>query len=83
MTTRREFLKTGIAGALLLNVAGCTRSAEGGDGRTVVLTALIPVFLNGALPPGGVTRPGLIARASPGVGTVSYTHLRRHGAQNF
>ncbi len=67
MTTRREFLKTGIAGALLLNVAGCTRPAEGDDGRTMVLTALIPVFLNGALPPSGVTRPELIARTIAGV----------------
>ena len=66
MTTRREFLKTGVAGALLLNVAGCTRPAQG-DGRTVVLTALIPVFLDGALPPGGATRPELITGTVAGV----------------
>jgi hypothetical protein len=66
MTTRREFLKTGVAGALLLNVAGCTRPAQG-DGRTVVLTALIPVFLDGALPPAGATRPELITRTVAGV----------------
>jgi hypothetical protein len=66
MTTRREFLKTGLAGALLLNVAGCTRPAQG-NGRTVVLTALIPVFLAGVLPRGGATRPELIARTVAGV----------------
>ena len=49
MTTRREFLKTGLAGGLLLNVAGCTRpSADGG--KTRILTALVPVMLAGALP---------------------------------
>lgn len=66
MTTRREFLKTGVAGALLLNVAGCARPAQG-DGRTVVLKALIPVFLDGALPPGDATRPELITRTVAGV----------------
>ncbi len=66
MTTRREFLKTGLVGALLLNVAGCTRPAQG-DGRTVVLTALIPVFLDGALPSDGATRPELITRTVAGV----------------
>ena len=65
MTTRREFLKTGVAG-VALNVAGCTRPAQG-DGRTVALTALIPVFLDGALPPGGATRPELITGTVAGV----------------
>lgn len=66
MTTRREFLKTGVAGALLLNVAGCSR-APGDDGRVVVLAALIPVFLEGALPAGGETRSELITRTIVGV----------------
>ena len=66
MTTRREFLKTGLAGALLLNVAGCTRPAQG-DRRTVVLTALIPVFLDGALRRGSAMRPELIAHTVAGV----------------
>ena len=48
MTTRREFLKTGLAGGLLLNVAACARPAENG-GRARVLRALIPVMLAGAL----------------------------------
>lgn len=33
MTTRREFLKTGMSSALLLVVAGCTRQAEGEGGQ--------------------------------------------------
>jgi len=66
MTTRREFLKTGVAGALLLNVAGCSR-APGDGGRAVVLAALIPVFLEGALPAGDETRSELIARTIAGV----------------
>ena len=66
MTTRREFLKTGLGGALLLNIAACTRPSEDG-GRAAVLTALIPVFLDGALPAGGETRPELISRTVAGV----------------
>lgn len=49
MITRREFLKTGLAGGVLLNVAACTRPSENG-GRTAILSALIPVVLAGALP---------------------------------
>ena len=48
MTTRREFLKTGLAGGLLLNLAACSRPAKN-DGRAQVLSALIPVMLAGAL----------------------------------
>jgi coniferyl-aldehyde dehydrogenase len=33
MTTRREFLKTGLAGGLLLNIAACARPGEN-DGRS-------------------------------------------------
>ncbi|MBP5997372.1 MAG: hypothetical protein KA535_05425 [Azonexus sp.] len=66
MTTRREFLKTGLAGGMLLNVAACTRPSENG-GRTVVLNALIPVMLTGALPADGAGRPELIARTLTGV----------------
>jgi len=66
MTTRREFLKTGVAGALLLNLAACTSPPEGGR-RAVVLAALIPVFLEGALPASGETRAELITRTIAGV----------------
>lgn len=66
MTTRREFLKTGLAGGMLLNIAGCTRpSADGG--RTMVLTAVIPVMLAGALPTDGAAQPDLIGRTLAGV----------------
>lgn len=48
MTSRREFLKTGLAGGALLNIAACTRPSEDG-GRARILIALIPVVLHGAL----------------------------------
>lgn len=61
MTTRREFLKAGLAGGVLLNVAGCTRpSAEGGRQR--VLQGVVPVILAGALPE-GEARQAAITRA--------------------
>lgn len=66
MTTRREFLKTGVGGALLLNIAACT-SPPAEDRRAVVLAALIPVFLKGALPAGGEARSELITRTIAGV----------------
>ena len=66
MTTRREFLKTGLAGGLLLNVAACSRPSENG-GRTVVLSALIPVMLTGALPADSTARPEVVARTLAGV----------------
>jgi len=66
MTTRREFLKTGLAGAALLNVAACSRPAENG-GRTMVLSAIVPVMLAGALPAGGEARQELIVRTVAGV----------------
>ncbi len=67
MTSRREFLKTGLAGGLLLNVAGCTRpSADGG--REVILKALIPVLLAGALASEGEARQTQLALTISGVG---------------
>jgi hypothetical protein len=66
MTTRREFLKTGMAGGLLLNIAACTRSPGSGS-QTPLLTALVPVFLAGALPPDGLARDALITRTVAGV----------------
>ncbi len=66
MTTRREFLKTGFAGAALLNLAACSRPSENG-GRTMVLSAVIPVMLAGALPAVGETRHELLARTLAGV----------------
>ncbi|MBL8421299.1 MAG: hypothetical protein JNK92_11760 [Dechloromonas sp.] len=52
MTTRREFLKTGLAGGLLLKLAACTNPAKDG-GRQAVLAAVVPVLLAGALPGNG------------------------------
>ena len=66
MTTRREFLKTGAAGALLLNVAACSRPSANG-GQAAVLAALIPVVLEGALPVKDEERSALIMRTVTGL----------------
>ncbi len=66
MTTRREFLKTGLAGGLLLNVAACTNPVEDG-GRQAVLAAVVPVFLAGALPGNGEPFRELLSRTVAGV----------------
>jgi hypothetical protein len=66
MITRREFLKAGVGGSVLLNVAGCSRpSSEGGRER--ILAALIPVMLAGALP-AGAEQAALVERTIAGVG---------------
>ena len=49
MTTRRQFLQTGLTGSLLLGVAGCTRPSAG-NGRRAVIAAIAPVTLGLALP---------------------------------
>ena len=69
MTTRREFLKTGLDGSLLLNAAACSRPAEN-DGRVQVLSALIPVMLAGALSPQPEDAARQINRTLSGVETA-------------
>lgn len=69
MTTRREFLKTGLAGGLLLNAAACARPAEN-DGRARVLSALIPAMLAGALSPQTQDAARQINRTLSGVETA-------------
>ena len=69
MTTRREFLKTGLAGGLLLNIAACARAGEN-DGRSRVLSALIPVMLAGALSPRPEDAERQINRTLSGVETA-------------
>lgn len=49
MTSRRQFLQTGLAGSLLLGLSSCTRPAADGR-RQGILTAIVPVLLAGALP---------------------------------
>lgn len=66
MTTRRQFLKTGLAGGLLLNLAACGHPAKNG-GRSTVLRALIPVILAGALPTDPARLEALITRTITGV----------------
>ncbi len=66
MTTRRQFLQTGLAGSLLLGAAGCARPSANG-GRSEVLLALIPAILAGALPPDAEARQMLVRRTLSGV----------------
>ena len=66
MTSRRQFLKTGLAGSLLLNLAACNRPSQNG-GRGTVLKALIPVILAGALPADPGNMDALITRTIAGV----------------
>lgn len=66
MTSRRQFLKTGLAGSLLLNLAACSRPSQNG-GRGAVLKALIPVILAGALPTDPGNMDALITRTIAGV----------------
>ncbi|WP_434515990.1 hypothetical protein AB6Q56_04845 [Dechloromonas sp. ARDL1] len=67
MTTRRQFLQTGLAGGLLLNIAGCTRPSANGR-RGTVIAAIAPVMLAGAL--GQEEREAAIARTVAGVETA-------------
>ena len=66
MTTRRQFVQTGLAGSLLLNISACSRPSENG-GRQTVLRALIPVILAGAVPPDPSNLEALITRTIAGV----------------
>lgn len=66
MTTRRQFLQTGLAGSLLLNISACSRPSQNG-GRHAVLRALIPVILAGAVPPDPSKREALITRTVVGI----------------
>lgn len=66
MTTRRQFLKTGIAGGLLLNIAACTGSPAG-EARRAILTAVVPVFLAGALPAPGPAREASLTSTVSGI----------------
>lgn len=66
MTTRRQFLQTGLAGSLLLNISACSRPSQNG-GRHAVLKALIPVILAGALPPASSNLDALVVSTIAGV----------------
>lgn len=67
MTSRRQFLQTGLAGGLLLGVAGCTRPSANGR-RSAVIAAIVPVLLAGAL--GEEERNAAIARTVTAVETA-------------
>ena len=49
MTSRRQFLQTGLAGSLLLGVAGCSSPSAGGT-RTKIISAIAAAILADALP---------------------------------
>lgn len=66
MTTRRQFLKTGIAGGLLLNLAACT-GPTAHETRRTILTAVAPVLLDGALPAPGPARDAALASTVTGI----------------
>lgn len=67
MTTRRQFLQTGLAGSLLLGVAGCGPAAGKEAGRRIVVAALAPVILDGALPTAAAARGKAVAATVDGV----------------
>lgn len=67
MITRRQFLKTGLAGGLLLGIAACSRPSAGGRHRAA-LAAIVPVMLAGAI--GREDRSAAIARTVSGVETA-------------
>lgn len=62
MTTRRQFLQTGLAGGFLLTLAGCGASGtDQASGRQTIIAALVPVILEGSLPVPGESRRKAIA----------------------
>lgn len=67
MTTRRQFLQTGLAGGLLLSLAGCTRPSANGR-RSAMLAAIVPVMLAGAL--GSNNRDSAVTRTVSAVETA-------------
>lgn len=67
MTTRRQFLQTGLAGSLLLGIAGCGPAAGKEAGRRAVVAALAPVILDGALPTAADARGKAVAATVDGV----------------
>ena len=67
MTSRRQFLQTGLAGGLLLGVAGCTRPSADGR-RGTVIAAIVPVMLADAF--GQEDRLASIARTVAAVETA-------------
>jgi len=70
MTTRRTFLKAGLLGGAVLAVGGLTALVTGRDpdaDRKLVLTAVIPAVLAGALPQAPQERDTAVARCVDGV----------------
>lgn len=78
MTTRRQFLKAGLAGGAVLAGLGVWYGAQraGQDvneagftqAETAMLGAIAAVVLRGALPPEGVERQAALVRTVEGIG---------------
>lgn len=73
MSTRRTFLKTGLLGGALLTAGGLATVLIGRDptaDRRLVLGAVIPAILEGALPQSGQARELAVRRCLEGVETA-------------
>lgn len=70
IVSRRQFIKTGLAGSLLLGLSGWFNAAGArglSDGERAMLTALGNAILDGALPPDGERRRRLLAWTVDGI----------------
>lgn len=79
--TRRELLRTGAAGVVLLTLADCARGATGisTDERAIVIR-IADAMLDGALPAGEPQRSQALAVAADGF-TVAVAGLQPHVQQ--
>lgn len=66
---RREFIRVGMAGSIVLTFAGQLAKADqrSGDEESAMLAAVSSALLAGVLPPGAVLRQGAIADTVAGV----------------
>ena len=68
--SRREFIKTGAAGGVLLTFSGWLNAAGArglSDGEREMLAAVVAVLLDGALPKEGAARRQLVERTVDGI----------------
>lgn len=73
IVSRRRFLKTGVAGGVLLACAGWLNAAGArrlSAAEREMLAAVVAVLLDGALPRGGEARQKLVLRTVDGIATA-------------
>ncbi|HNC52142.1 MAG TPA: twin-arginine translocation signal domain-containing protein [Accumulibacter sp.] len=73
IVSRRQFLKTGLAGSVLLALSGWLNAAGArslSDGEREMLAALANAILEGALPPEGERRHRLLALTVDGIASA-------------